>query len=98
MFDIKKFTEANEAKKDPFSILANTLKRNDAIEPYSRKHLRNMNGYKMCGRTERQKLINKLSCNNVVIIGDLTLNQSDNVHLMYKYSNIHSKLKNIAKI
>ena len=93
MFDIKKFIEVCEAKKDPFFTLAMKLKRNDAVEPFSRKYLRKINGYKACGRVERCKLIKRLKRNNIVIIGDLTLNQNDIVHLVYKHSRVYHKWK-----
>jgi len=100
MFDINKLIKVQDAKKDPFTVLAVVLKNKNTVECYSRQYIRNLGGYKKCGRKEARKLMNRLMQNHIVLIGDLTCRQTDDVHLVYRYSSLYrkiSKFKNTQK-
>jgi len=93
MFDIAKLLERQSAREDKITKLVKYLKESGKSKLCTRKELRNMQGFERCCPRELRKLKQKLQANNIVIIGDVSTNQDDYVHLVYKYSKLYRDFK-----
>ena len=93
MFDLAKLFQRQETKEDKVTKLAKRLKEKDSVELFSRKALRDLQGFIRCCPKERRQLTQRFEANNIVVIGNLTLQQDDYVHLVYKHSSLYKNFK-----
>jgi len=92
MFDIGKFSQSQEAKKDPMATVAVELKTANAIQPYSRKYFRELYNNKRCGCDQTRKLRKSFEKFNLVTIGEITACQDDIFYLIHKYTQLYREL------